>query len=86
MPRVVRLTPEAQGDLAAIHRWQNQPGSGARAVRRLRTIGAALRRLQSSPRLYARGAMPGTRELGIEGHRVVYQVTPDTCDTRQQAM
>ncbi len=76
--RRVRLSDEAAEDLDAIYRWQTQPGAGTAAVRRLKTIGAVLRRLQRTPCLYAKGEQPGTREASIEGHRVIYRVDPDT--------
>jgi plasmid stabilization system protein ParE len=81
VPRRVRLSPEARADLSTIRRWQTQPGSGW-ATKRPRSSHPAGRHRPGgeAPRRYARGAMLGTRELGIEGHRVVYQVTPDTGD------
>ena len=35
-------------------------------------------RLRHHPCLYARGDLPGTREVSSEGHRIVYVVDPDT--------
>ena len=80
MPRGVRLSPEARADLSTIRRWQTQPGSGWAAKRCVQAILQAVTGLGEAPCRCARGAMLGTRELGIEGHRVVYQVTPDTGD------
>jgi hypothetical protein len=34
--------------------------------------------LQQTPCLYARGVRPGTREISVDGHRIVYVVVPDT--------
>ena len=78
MSRRVSLTPGAQADLEAIRGWYSQPGSGATAKRRVKAILAAIRRLRQTPCLHARGERPGTRELSVEGHRIVYAVTPDT--------
>jgi len=79
MPRTVRLSDKAT---AAIRRWQTQPGSGAAAKQRVKTIVAAIRRLRRTPCLYGGGELPGTRELAAAGHRIVYQVDPDTGDNR----
>ena len=76
--RQVRLSDQAALDLEAIYRWQTQPGAGTAALRRLKSIAAALRRLRRTPCLYAKGEKPGTREASVEGHRVVYRVDPDT--------
>ena len=64
--------------MAAIRRWQLQPGSGPAAKRRVKTILATIERLRRLPRLYAHGDRPGTREVSCEGHRVVYVVDRDT--------
>ena len=75
----MRLSDEAIADLEDIHAWQTQPGSGARAKRRLFRIRAAIRRLKSDPCLFPVGAYPGVREMPAEGgHRVYYTVIPDT--------
>jgi hypothetical protein len=37
-----------------------------------------LRRLQRAPCLHAHDERPATREAPVEGHRIVYRVTPDT--------
>jgi plasmid stabilization system protein ParE len=80
VPRIVRLTDEASDDLAAIRRWQTQPGSGAPAKRRVKAILAVLRRLKTMPCLYPPGDEPGTRQAFCEGHVVIYEVDPDTLD------
>ena len=78
MPRQVRLSDEAAADLDAVYRWQVQPGAGPTALRRLRIIAAAIRRLHRNPCLYGKGEKSGTREFSVEGHRIVYAVRPDT--------
>lgn len=74
----VQLSDSAVADLDEIYRWQAQPGAGMAAVRRLRAIGAALRRLRRAPYLYQIGERPGTREATAGGHRIVYRISPDT--------
>jgi hypothetical protein len=34
--------------------------------------------LQRTPCLYAKSEALGTREVSVEGHRIVYEVNPDT--------
>jgi plasmid stabilization system protein ParE len=70
--------PRALDDLDAMYRWQTQPGSGAAAIRRLRAIRDAIRRLKQHPCRYPVGQHPGVRELPSEGYRVMYRVVPDT--------
>ena len=78
MPRKLRFAAEALNDLDAIRRWQIQPGSGLAAINRVRLIRNAIRRLKVTPCLYAAGSQAGAREMACEGHRVIYEVTPDT--------
>ena len=79
MPRRVRYTPEARDDLEAVWRWQTQPGSGSVAIRRVKAIRAAIRRLKQTPCLYPVGQHPGVRELPCDnGYRALYEVLPDT--------
>lgn len=79
MPRRLRYTPEARDDLNAVWRWQTQPGSGSAAIRRLKAIRAAIRRLKQHPCLYPVGQHPGVRELPCDGdYRALYEVRPDT--------
>ena len=78
MPRRVSLSDQAAADLDAIYRWQLQPGSGAAARRRLRTIRDTIERLGRQPYIYPRSDHPGTREVSSQGHRIVYEVDPDT--------
>jgi plasmid stabilization system protein ParE len=78
--RTVRLSDRAAQDLDAIHRWQTQPGAGGAASRRLRAIISAIRQLEEIPCLHVRGRRPGTREMSVEGHRVVYRVSADSGD------
>jgi plasmid stabilization system protein ParE len=78
VPRKLDYTDEAIEDLKAVRQWQTQPGCGAAALRRLKAIRAAINRLRQTPCLHAVGKQAGTRELACEGHRVIYQVNPDT--------
>jgi plasmid stabilization system protein ParE len=78
VPWRVSLSDQAVLDLAAIYRWQRQPGSGPAAKRRLQAIRDTIRRLGRYPYHYVRGDHPGTREATCEGHRIIYVVDPDT--------
>lgn len=79
MARRLSYTNEAVADLEAVRRWQTQPGSGAAAIRRLRRIRAAIKRLRLDPCLYPVGDHPGIREFTADGgYRVVYIVESDT--------
>lgn len=78
MPRNLDFADEAADDIAAMRRWYSQPGAGAIAKRRAQAIIAAIGRLQETPCLHAHGRRPGTREMSVEGHRVIYMVNPDT--------
>ncbi len=64
--------------MTTIRHWQFQPGSGAAAKRRVQAILRTIQGLRHHPCLYARGDLPGTREVSSEGHRIVYVVDPDT--------
>jgi plasmid stabilization system protein ParE len=64
--------------MTTIRHWQFQPGSGAVAKRRVQAILRTIQGLRHHPCLYARGDLPGTREVSSEGHRIVYVVDPDT--------
>lgn len=78
MPRDLRYADRAIADLEAVVDWQTQPGSGAAAVRRVKAIRAAIERLRDVPCLHVHGEHPGTREMSCQGHRVIYEVVPDT--------
>ncbi len=78
MPRALRYADAAIRDLAAIRRWQTQPGAGRAAGRRLQLILGAIRGLLADPCLFPVGTHPGIRELPCEGHRVMYVIDPDT--------
>ena len=79
MPRALIYAPEALADLEAAGRWLTQPGSGPRAWRTLAAIRADIRRLRQHPCLWPAGDTPGVRELpAAGGHRVLYEVIPDT--------
>ncbi len=77
--RRLRYTPEAREDLESILHWQTQPGSGAAARHRLKAIRDAINRLREHPCRFPTVDHPSVRELPCEGgHRVLYEVTPDT--------
>lgn len=79
MWRTLRYTEEAVLDLEAVRTWQTQPGSGPRAMERLKWIRSAIRRLKDDPCLYPVGDHPGVREIPADGgYRVLYLVDPDT--------
>ncbi len=78
MPRTLRYTEDAIADLDQIQRWQTQAGSGAAALRRLRAIRLAIRRLRRSPCLWPIVDHPDVRELPCEGYRVMYEIDGDT--------
>ena len=79
MPRRLLFTDKALGDLDLIGRWQTQPGFGAAAIRRLKAVRAAIRRLKQHPCLYSFGEYTSVRELPCDGgYRAVYRVDPDT--------
>jgi plasmid stabilization system protein ParE len=78
VPRTLHYTEEAIADLDRILHWQTQPGSGPAAIRRLRAIRTAIQRLKQNPCLHPIGEHPNLRELSCEGHRVMYEVVPDT--------
>ncbi|HWD60612.1 MAG TPA: type II toxin-antitoxin system RelE/ParE family toxin [Stellaceae bacterium] len=79
MPRRLLYSPRALADLAALYRWQTQPGSGTSALRRVKSIRQAIRRLRLHPCRHPVGEHPGIRELPCNGgYRVLYRVVPDT--------
>jgi plasmid stabilization system protein ParE len=62
-----------------MRRWQTQPGSGPAAIRRIKAIREAIRRLKQHPCLFPVGRYPGVRELPCDGgYRALYRVAPDT--------
>jgi plasmid stabilization system protein ParE len=63
--------------MAGVEDWLTQAGAGARASRRLEHIIAAVLGLADHPCLHPQRER-GRREFSVEGHRVVYRVTPDT--------
>lgn len=78
MTRRLRLAPEATDDIERMKRWYAHPGAGPAAQRRVRSILAAIRHLRRNPCRHRRGDHPGTRQLVIEEHVVIYEVDPDT--------
>ena len=82
MARRRRLTivRGAARDLDSARRWLTQPGAGGHAARRLAALGAAIRDLREHPCRWPKGEHTGVRERHVEGHRVSYEVVPDTGD------
>ena len=78
MQRSVSYTPMALRDLDAAFRWLSQPGSGARAQRRVQRIRRAIDGLADHPCRYPVGPNIGRREFTCEGYRIIYRVRPDT--------
>lgn len=78
--RRLTIARGAARDLARARRWLAQPGSGIRAARRLAALDAALRDLREHPCRWPEGEHPGVRVRHVEGHRVAYEVVPDTGD------
>jgi plasmid stabilization system protein ParE len=79
VPRRLIYAPRALADLNAMQRWQTQPGSGQAAIRRVKAIQTAIRRLKEHPCRYPIGQHRGVRELPCEGgYRALYRVIPDT--------
>ncbi|MBP2290391.1 type II toxin-antitoxin system RelE/ParE family toxin [Azospirillum rugosum] len=78
MARRVFLSPAATRDLGIIRAWLGQPGAGPRAKERARRIARVLRSLAERPFLGHPGDEPGTRELVVEQHTIIYQVENDT--------
>lgn len=76
--RQLRLAPEAIDDTERMQRWHAQPGAGAVAQLRVQAVLTAIRRLRNNPCLPRRGEHPGTRQLVVAGHVVIYEVHPDT--------
>jgi plasmid stabilization system protein ParE len=78
VPRRLDFAPEAADDLERLRRWHAQPGAGQAAERRMRAILAAIWRLRRTPCLHPHSVRPGTRQMVIEDHVVVYELHPDT--------
>lgn len=76
--RQLIITVAAVRDLAAARRWLTQPGAGARAARRLAALATAVQDLQGHPCRWPVGELAGLRQRHVEGHRIVYEVAPDT--------
>lgn len=78
MPRRLRYTEVARGDLDAIRSWLTQPGAGVKARQRLAAIRRVIARLAPHPCRYPVGSHPGTRELPCEdGYRALYRIVAD---------
>jgi plasmid stabilization system protein ParE len=78
LARQVTLSAAADDDLDSIILWLTQPGAGVRAARRRERIAEAIAELAVNPCLWPVGGHLGVRERPIEGHRLMYQVSPDT--------
>jgi plasmid stabilization system protein ParE len=78
--RQLTIAAAAVRDLDAARRWLTQPGAGARAARRLAALAAAVQDLQEHPCRWPVGELAGLRGRHVEGHRIVYEVAPDTGD------
>ena len=80
MARQRRLTIArgAARDLAEARHWLTQPGAGSSAARRLAALGGAVRDLRNHPCRWPKGGHAGVRERQVEGHRIAYEVVPDT--------
>ena len=73
----LRVVDRARLDLAAIHSWLTQPGSGRKGHTRYAHVIAALLDLQTAPRRWPIGETPNVRERPVEGHRIYYRVSDD---------
>lgn len=81
MARKVVTAPKAAEDLRNARLWLLQPGSGAGARGRWNALLRARRRLADHPYSGRRNEEhEGCRVLTVSGHRIVYQVVPDTGD------
>jgi hypothetical protein len=65
-------------NLAAARRWLTQPDAGPRAARRLAALAAAVQDLRECLCRWPLDEHAGLRGRHVEGHRIVYAVTPDT--------
>jgi len=81
LTRRLILAPAALRDLERIRLWLLQPGSGETARKRLRAIRAAIGDLRQNPCAWPYGLHEGVRERPVAGHRVMYDVVPDTGDS-----
>ena len=79
MPRGLIYASRALADIDAMRRWQTQPGSGLAAIRRVKPIQAAIRRLNLHSCRYPVDRYPDMREQPCDGgYRAQYRVIPDT--------
>jgi plasmid stabilization system protein ParE len=82
LSRSLTIAPAALRDLVNVRDWLRQPGAGIVARRKLQNIRAAIRMLRQLPCLWAYGDHPQIREIPVEGYRVLYEIRPDTGDSR----
>jgi plasmid stabilization system protein ParE len=78
--RTVTPSHAALQDLANIRDWLRQPGSGRKAKATLNKIAASIDQLKRTPIRWRQGEHPDTREIFVEGYRIVYDVIPDSGD------
>lgn len=76
--RRLAVAGAAARDLLAARQWLTQAGAGERAARRLTALASALRDLRENPCRWSPGEHEGVRERHVEGHRIAYEVEPDT--------
>ena len=77
LPKLL-IVDKARIDLASIHAWLTQPGSGRRGRARYAAVIAAMMELRTAPKRWPIGETPNVRERPIEGYRIYYQVDEDT--------
>jgi plasmid stabilization system protein ParE len=83
MARKVTTGPAAARALKRAKRWLCQPGSGKEGKRRWDALRNSRRALTLSPYLGLESLeVPGHRLLVISGYRLIYQVYPDTGDSK----
>ena len=82
MARTVAFTRAAAQDLERVRDWYSQPGAGERANAVVGRILDAIEDLKERPVSWPHGRRMYTRERPVEGHRIIYRVTPDTDDNR----
>jgi len=79
MRRVVTISAEAARALDMAEQWLCQPGSGPTGAKRWLALRRAPRVLQRNPYIGpASDDFPHHRQLVVSDYRVIYQVDPDT--------
>ncbi len=86
MPRRLKVSDEARGDLNQARGWLHQPGSGKVAHGRYKALTAAIRTVRTEPMRYRVNPEDDSeRIVSVEGYRIIYKVTPDTGDNETAA-